>query len=224
MSVLIQGKKVSKTFKLPAEEIHALQEADFEIRKGEFIALMGPSGSGKTTLLDILGCLSRPTSGYLNIMGQNAADADEKTLVRFRREVLGFVFQRSFLIPTLNAKENVLLPLCFREEPRDSKEDEARAIGLLEKVGLKHRLKHFPKQMSGGEMQRVAIARALISKPQIILADEPTGNLDSETGEAVFDLLLGLTSENLAVIFATHNDVLGSRAQRIIRLRDGKII
>jgi putative ABC transport system ATP-binding protein len=194
--VLIKAQKITKIYRLPAEEIYAIRDVDLEIRSREFIAIMGPSGSGKTTLLDILGCLDKISSGKLEVLGRDVSNIKEADLVKIRRKNIGFVFQDFLLIPTLTALENVELPLFFDGIPRDR----AKALSLLERVGLTQRINHLPKQLSGGEKQRVAIARALVTSPQILFADEPTGNL----------------------VLTTHNLALGSQASRILNLRDGQ--
>ncbi|MEI8349559.1 MAG: ABC transporter ATP-binding protein [Candidatus Omnitrophota bacterium] len=218
---VIHAEKLTKVYKLLAEEIYAVRDINLDIESGDFIAIMGPSGSGKTTLLDSLGCLSAITSGKLNILGKDVSHAKEKTLVLMRRKFLGFVFQDFLLIPTLTALENVQLPLFFaRAQQRSS-----RAIELLERVGLGKRINHLPKEMSGGEKQRVAIARALVTGPKILFADEPTGNLDTKSGEQIFQILKDLNkSDGLTVILTTHNNKLGALASRIIYLKDGCIV
>ena len=218
---LIKAEKMSKVFHLPAEDVYATREIDMDIRQGEFIAIMGPSGSGKTTLLDIFGCLSKISSGRLEILGKDVSHMDENSLVMIRRKNIGFVFQDFLLIPTLTALENVELPLLFNRIPVEH--DKAR--GLLEKVGLAHRINHLPKQMSGGERQRVAIARALVTSPKNIFADEPTGNLDTKSGEQICGILKELNQKDgLTIVLTTHNNKLGSQADRIIHLKDGRVV
>jgi len=219
--ILIKAQKIIKTYKLLAEEINAVRDVDLEIRQGEFIAIMGPSGSGKTTLLDILGCLDKVSGGKLEVLGKDVSLLKESSLVNIRRRNMGFVFQDFLLIPTLTALENVKLPLLFA----GLREESEKAIGLLQKVGLAHRINHLPKEMSGGEKQRVAIARALVASPKILFADEPTGNLDTKTGKEIFQILKELNQKDgLTVVLTTHNNELGSQASRIIYLRDGVII
>lgn len=219
--ILIKAKRISKMYRLMAEQIHAVREVDLEIQQGEFIAIMGPSGSGKTTLLDILGCLDRISSGKLEVLGRDVSRIGEDSLTAVRRKNIGFVFQDFLLIPTLTALENVELPLIFDRMPVERE----KTISLLKKIGLGHRLNHLPKQLSGGEMQRVAIARALVTQPKIIFADEPTGNLDTRTGERIFDILQELNQkEGLTIVVTTHNYHLGSRASRVIYLKDGRIV
>jgi putative ABC transport system ATP-binding protein len=219
--LLIKAEKITKVYKTFAEEIKAVKEVDLEIRAGEFISIMGPSGSGKTTLLDILGCLDRVSSGKLTVLGKDVSKLRENSLVKIRRNNIGFVFQDFLLIQTLTALENVELPLLFGRMPVER----SKAVNLLEKVGLGHRINHLPKEMSGGERQRVSIARALVSSPKILFADEPTGNLDSKSGQQIFDILSALNQKDgLTIILTTHNKNFGSKAGRIIYLRDGSIV
>lgn len=218
---LIKAEKMSKIFHLPAEDIYATCEIDMDIRQGEFIAIMGPSGSGKTTLLDIFGCLSKISSGRLEILGKDVSNMDENSLVLIRRKNIGFVFQDFLLIPTLSALENVELPLLFNK----MLVEHGKATGLLEKVGLAHRINHLPKQMSGGERQRVAVARALVTSPKIIFADEPTGNLDTKSGDQICGILKELNKKDgLTIVLTTHNNKLGSQADRIVYLKDGRVV
>ncbi len=220
-SVLIKAEKLVKKYRLPAEDVFAVNQVDISIREGEFVSLMGPSGSGKTTLLDLIGCLDTLSNGKLIIMGRDVSHATEGELVAMRRGRFGFVFQEFLLVPELTALENVELPLVFARMPIDR--DKVRHS--LEMVGLGHRMNHLPKEMSGGERQRVAIARALVTEPKILLADEPTGQLDSKNSEEVYSILSRLNRERgLTIIVATHNEKLGNRATRIVNLQDGKII
>ena len=220
-NIVIKSQELKKIYRLPAGDLAALNGVDVEIKQGEFVAIMGPSGSGKTTLLDLLGCLDEITSGSLEIIGKEVSKTKENQLVLTRRKNIGFIFQEFFLIPTLTALENVELPLLFDKLP----ENHSRAIKLLERVGLAERVNHLPKKLSGGEQQRVAIARALMTSPKILLADEPTGNLDSKNSKLIFNLLRELNKEeNLTLVVVTHNMDLGNLADRIILLQDGKII
>ncbi len=220
-NIVIKSQGLKKIYRLPAGDLAALNGVDVEIKQGEFVAIMGPSGSGKTTLLDLLGCLDEITSGSLEIIGKEVSKAKESQLVLTRRKNIGFIFQEFFLIPTLTALENVELPLLFDKLP----DNRGRAIKLLERVGLAERVNHLPKKLSGGEQQRVAIARALMTSPKILLADEPTGNLDSKNSKLIFNLLRELNKEeNLTLVVVTHNMDLGNLADRIILLQDGKII
>jgi putative ABC transport system ATP-binding protein len=219
--ILIKAEKINKIYKLFAEEIVAVKNVDLEIRQGEFVAIMGPSGSGKTTLLDILGCLDRVSSGKLKVLGQDVSLLKESALVKIRRVNIGFVFQEFLLIPTLTALENVQLPLLFAGLPPEQK----KAKELLEKVGLARRINHLPKELSGGERQRVAIARALVTSPKILFADEPTGNLDTKSGQQIFDIFSGLNQQDgLTIVLTTHNNKLGLQTKRIIYLKDGSIV
>lgn len=218
---IIKAEKLTKAYKLPAEEIRAVKDIDLDIYPGDFIAIMGPSGSGKTTLLDSLGCLSRITSGRLTVMDKDVSNAHERTLVSMRRKFVSFVFQDFLLIPSLTALESIELPLYFARSGRDRK----HCVNLLERVGLADRMHHLPRQLSGGEKQRVAIARALATSPNVLFADEPTGNLDTKNGEQIFDILKELNkNEGLTVVITTHNNKLGSRADRVIHLQDGRIV
>ncbi len=219
--ILINAQNISRIYRLPAEEIRAVDDVDLHIRRGEFTALMGPSGSGKTTLLDVLGCLDRITSGRLEVLGKDVSGASERRLVDMRRRNIGFVFQDFLLISTLTALENVQLPLLFARLPPERQ----KAVRLLETVGLGKRLNHLPKELSGGEKQRVALARALVTAPQILFADEPTGNLDEKNGREIFSILGELNKkERLTVVFSTHNPRLGTQAGKIVYLKDGRIV
>lgn len=197
-----------------------LKGISFEIEAGEFVSIMGPSGSGKTTLLYLLGALDQPSSGEVLINGQAISKLNDRARSRLRQQELGFVFQFHYLLPELTALENVAISAMLANQTRT--DAEARSRDLLEQVGLSHRLGHRPGQLSGGEQQRVAIARALINRPRIILADEPTGNLDSDNSDRVFDLLQTLNlHENLAIVLVTHSETLASRTRRQIHLKDG---
>jgi putative ABC transport system ATP-binding protein len=219
--VLIKAEKITKVYRLSAEEIYAVRGIDLQIRAGEFVAIMGPSGSGKTTLLDSLGCLDRISSGRLEVLGKDVSSVRENSLVNMRRKNIGFVFQEFLLIPTLTALENVELPLLFSGLPQERE----RAVDLLEKVGLGGRINHLPKELSGGERQRVAIARALVTSPKLLCADEPTGNLDTKTGQQIFEILKELNQKDgLTIILTTHNPRFGLQANRILYLRDGRIV
>ncbi len=199
-----------------------LKGISFEIEAGEFVSIMGPSGSGKTTLLYLLGALDQPSSGEVLINGQAISKLKDKARSRLRQQELGFVFQFHYLLPELSALENVAIAAMLANQTRA--EAEARSRDLLEQVGLTHRLTHRPGQLSGGEQQRVALARALINRPRIILADEPTGNLDSDNSDRVFDLLQTLNQrEQLAIVLVTHSESLASRTRRQIRLKDGRL-
>jgi ABC-type lipoprotein export system ATPase subunit len=211
---------LAKRYTRGAERVHALRGVSFEIQSGEFIAITGPSGSGKSTLLHLVGALDRPSSGSVRIHGEEIGDKPERELRGLRGGRIGFVYQQFYLLPGLTVEENILLPLLFSR----AKCDGGRISEILGSVGLAHRRSHLPSQLSGGEMQRVAIGRALAGKPEIILADEPTANLDSENGLAIFELLRGLARRGITVVIVTHNAELAARTDRIIRLRDGLLV
>ncbi|MEW5746146.1 MAG: ABC transporter ATP-binding protein [Nitrospirota bacterium] len=216
---MIQLREVEKVYRRGAEEVHALRGVDLDIREGELLSIVGPSGAGKTTLLHILGCLDTPTAGSVRFDGVEVEHMAESELVVLRRKKIGFIFQQFYLIPGLTVAENVALPLLFnrRAVQRD------RIASIVEMVGLKERMHHAPNQLSGGEMQRVAIARSLVNDPEVVLADEPTGNLDSENSERIFELLRTLNRKGLTVVMITHNGDLASRADRVVRIKDGRV-
>lgn len=209
---------VSKVYRRGAEQVHAVEKASLVINSGDFAAVSGPSGSGKTTMLNMMGCLDYPSSGEVKIDGIVTSRLPEKELVKVRRKAIGFVFQQFFLIPTLTVLENVELPLLFRKQSEKSRAEE-----LLNLVGLGKRMKHLPSQLSGGEMQRVAIARSLINKPSLLLADEPTGNLDSKNAALIMDLFEKLNSNGLTIVVVTHNPDLVKRCRKVIQIEDGKL-
>jgi len=219
---MIELKNVHKVYPMGEVSVPALRGINLTIHPGEFVAIMGPSGSGKSTLMHLLGCLDLPSDGVVQLDGKDITKLDEDTLAQIRGKKVGFVFQTFNLIPTLTAQENVELPLFFQGVPREKRR--ARAAELLRKVGLDGRLHHRPAQLSGGERQRVAIARALANDPEIILADEPTGNLDSESGKAILELLAQLHREGKTIILVTHNPEAAAYAQRIVRIRDGRLV
>lgn len=217
---IVKVDKLKKVYSSTSQKIIALKEIDIEIKKGEFVTIMGPSGAGKTTFLNLIGCLDRPTSGKLDILGCDPTKFNEEKLSRIRAEKIGFVFEDFFLISFLNALENVQLPLIFARNYKNNN----RPRDLLKRVGLDHRLTHFPNELSGGELQRVAVARALANNPEILLADEPTGNLDTKNAQELFSLFRNLNrEEGLTIVVATHNVKLGYSADRVIHLNDGKI-
>ena len=219
--ILIKAENIYKTYRSTAEEINAANGMNLEIHEGDFISIMGPSGSGKTTLLDILGCLDGISRGRLEVFGKDISNIKERELVNIRRGKIGFVFQDFHLISSLTALENVELPLCFSRMTRKKEE----IVELLTKVGLGQRINHLPKELSGGEKQRVAIARALATSPKLLLADEPTGDLDSKTSQEIFDLLKELNAnDNVTIVIVTHDEKLGEQTKRVIRLQDGKIV
>ena len=219
---VIELIKVSKVYDMGAEvQVQALKEIDLTIGKGEYVAIMGPSGSGKTTLMNILGCLDTPTSGKYLFDGMNVSDMDDNELAKIRNQGIGFVFQTFNLIPRSDALHNVELPLIYSGVT--AAERKMRAKNTLEMVGLADRIHHKPNELSGGQRQRVAIARALINNPAIILADEPTGNLDSKTGDEIMVFLEELHNKGNTIILVTHEEYIAEHSKRIIRIRDGMI-
>jgi putative ABC transport system ATP-binding protein len=222
MDVVVKAVGLTRRFKMGNTMVDALRGVELTITRGEFVALVGPSGSGKSTVLNLIGGLDRPTSGEVWINGVELSDSDERTRTRYRREQVGFVFQTFNLLPRLTAEENVALPLMFSGVPH--KERLARARKLLERVGLGHRLTHRPTELSGGEQQRVAIARALVGEPALILADEPTGNLDTAIGQEIMTLLRELNEERgVTLLVVTHDPEVAAFADRVVGLRDGTV-
>ncbi len=222
MDIVVRAVELTRRYEMGDSSIEALRGVDLTIARGEFVALVGPSGSGKSTVLNLIGGLDRPTSGQVWINGTELSDSDERTLTRHRRQHVGFVFQGFNLLPRLTAEENVALPLMFSDVPE--KERRARARQVLERVGLEPRLSHRPNQLSGGEQQRVAIARALVGKPALLLADEPTGNLDTVTGAEIMALLKELNQEQgLTLLVVTHDPEVATFADRVVKLRDGQL-
>jgi len=220
---MINIYNITKTYNKGATKVEALKQVSFSIENGEIVALMGASGSGKSTLLSLIGGLDKCDSGSISVDEKNISTLNAEKLADFRRDKVGFVFQQFHLIPTLSVVENIMLPLL----PSGIKEAECYSVAkeALEKVGLGDREKHLPGELSGGEQQRVAIARALVNKPEIILADEPTGDLDSKTGEKILELLQALNQkEKVTIIIATHDDKIAKKAKRRIVLKDGKVI
>jgi putative ABC transport system ATP-binding protein len=220
MSRIIEASNLCKVYRRGREEIQALKSVNFSVEAGEFVSIIGPSGSGKTALLNVLGCLDTPSGGSLKLNGIETSGKKESDLVRLRRENIGFVFQQFYLMPTLTARENIELPLLFsRKETNKKRIDE-----VLQMVGLADRCDHLPSQLSGGEMQRVAIGRAIINDPRIILADEPTGNLDSATSKMIFELFRELNMQGMTLVVVTHNLDLARQAEKMHTLRDGRIV
>ncbi|EMR05572.1 Macrolide export ATP-binding/permease protein MacB [Bhargavaea cecembensis DSE10] len=219
---MIRLSQITKTYGSGSVSVPVLRGLDLEIRDGEFVAIMGPSGSGKSTLMNIIGFLDKQTGGTYSLNGEDVKQANEKQLAGLRNKHIGFVFQQFFLLPRLNAQKNVETPLLYAGVSK--KERSERALGLLEKVGLKDRTGHLPSELSGGQKQRVAIARALVNHPTVILADEPTGALDSRTGAQIMDLLTELNREGKTVIIVTHEEEIAAWTDRIIVLRDGLIV
>jgi len=221
-NVVLKASELTRVYRRGSEEISALAGVSLQIEKGEFVSFMGPSGSGKTTLINLLGCLDNPSSGNLELVGRNifggGAKVGEKDLTRIRREVFGYIFQNFYLIPTLTVQENVALPLAFYKKPGVEGEVER----LLRMLGMEHRMNHLPGQISGGEMQRVAIARALVNRPDILMADEPTGNLDTKRTGEIGEILQDLNrNSGLTIVMVTHNPELARLAGRSIEMRDG---
>ncbi len=218
---MIKLTGINKIYRTDEIETQALENVNLEVKKGEFLSIMGPSGCGKSTLLNIMGLLDAPTSGSIEINGTSVNGMKDSELAAFRNKTLGFVFQSFHLINSLNVLDNVELPLLYRKV--SAKERRARAEAVLEKVGLTHRMRHFPTQLSGGQCQRVAIARAIIGNPEIILADEPTGNLDSKMGAEVMEILQRLNKEDgRTIVMVTHNEAQAQQTQRIVRFFDGR--
>jgi len=217
-------RSVSRTYALGGAQVHAIREIDLALTVGESVAIVGPSGSGKTTLLQLLGALDRPTAGELLFEGRDIGRLGDRALSQLRLEVLGFVFQQFNLIPTLTAAQNVEIALAPTSSSRVARRE--RVLGLLASVGLAERADHVPSKLSGGEQQRVAIARALANDPHVLLADEPTGNLDSTTGAEIVDLLLSLSGneQRRTVIVVTHDPDVAGRAARVIRMLDGRLV
>src|SRR5499433_3573716 len=219
--VVIKTEELTKVYEMGAEQVHALRGITLEIRKGEYVAIMGPSGSGKSTLMNLIGCLDSPSSGKYWLAGRLVSDLDDDELAYIRNKEIGFVFQTFNLLPRATALHNVELPLIYNGTP--SEERLERAKQALAKVDLTERMNHKPNELSGGQRQRVAIARALVNSPSIVLADEPTGNLDSKTGEEIMALFRTLHSQGNTIILVTHENDIAQNAHRIIYIRDGKI-
>ena len=220
-SPIVQIRNVHKTFHMGSVKVEALRGVSFEISAGEYISIMGPSGCGKSTLLNLLGCLDRPTSGHYLLGGQDVSGMDDDSLSAIRGSRLGFIFQSYNLIQQLTVLENIEIPLYYQDRP----EAECRELAsqLAARVGLSHRLGHKPFELSGGQQQRVAIARALVNDPLVILADEPTGNLDSASGVEILEIFDELNAQGKTLILVTHDAAVGKRARRTLRLRDGEI-
>jgi lipoprotein-releasing system ATP-binding protein len=222
MQPLISVKNLNKTFITPGSSIHVLKDIAFDVNSGEMIALMGHSGVGKSTLLHILGALDKPSSGSVLYENRDVFEMKDDALAAFRSRTVGFVFQFHHLLPEFNALENTLMPALIAGI--DRKEANVKARQILNDVGLSERLTHKPGELSGGEQQRVAVARALMLDPKVVFADEPTGNLDTQTGEELFRLLMDLNNKGITFIIVTHNDTLASKCGRILKMKDGRLI
>ncbi|MBI3658991.1 ABC transporter ATP-binding protein [Candidatus Acetothermia bacterium] len=220
--MVVEAKDVTKVYQMGKVEVRALDGVSLAIKQGEFVAIMGPSGSGKSTLLNLIGCLDRPTTGELHIAGTDIAKLSDRKLAQIRGKQIGFVFQTFNLIPRISALQNVLLPMSFVNTFSPA-ERVKRAQQILDSVGLGQRMKHFPNELSGGERQRVAIARALANNPSVILADEPTGNLDTKTGRAIMELFKSLNQQGRTIVLVTHDPNVAANADRIIHVMDGRI-
>jgi putative ABC transport system ATP-binding protein len=219
--VVIKTEGLAKVYEMGAEQVHALRGVDLQIRKGEYVAIMGPSGSGKSTLMNLIGCLDSPSSGKYWLAGKLVSELDDDELAYIRNKEIGFVFQTFNLLPRATALHNVELPLIYNGTPAEERIEKAKLA--LERVDLTSRMTHKPNELSGGQRQRVAIARALVNSPSIVLADEPTGNLDSKTGEEIMALFENLHGQGNTIILVTHESDIARHAHRVIYIRDGKI-
>ena len=221
---MIQLRDISKSYERPGEGVlKVLKEIDFKVEKGEFVAIVGPSGSGKSTLMNILGLLDTADSGDYELLGSEVSGLSARELARTRNSTIGFVFQQFHLLPRTTAAENVELPLVYSDSNESGGGTRKKAIDALCRVGLEDRLTHYPGELSGGQQQRVAIARALVNDPDVILADEPTGNLDQESGSQVMELFRDLNDSGSTILFITHDPKLASQASRVVRIDDGRL-
>lgn len=221
---MIKLENITKVFYTDEIQTKALDSVNLEVGRQEFVSIMGPSGCGKSTLLNIIGLLDEPSGGSLYIDDVPTQGLDDRQLSRLRNEKIGFIFQSFHLIPSMNMIDNVSLPMLYRKDTPGRHAIKERAEEMLRKVGLEHRMKHFPSQLSGGQCQRAAIARALMGAPEVLLADEPTGNLDSRMGAEIMGLLQGLNSEGVTIIMVTHDEKIAHQTGRIIRMEDGTVI
>ena len=222
MAAVVEMSNVTKTYGEGSSIVKALDGVDIRIKKGEFVAIVGASGSGKSTMMNLIGCLDRPTTGVVKVAGEDLSELNDKKLTSLRNYAIGFVFQSFFLLPKTDALDNVATPLYYRGVP--AKEARFRAMEMLTKLGMEDRYSHQSTELSGGQQQRVAIARALVTEPSLILADEPTGALDSKTGKQVMDLFADLNDEGKTIVLITHDLDVAKRATRRITLKDGKVI
>jgi len=218
---LIRFQQISRRYQMGSETIHALRDVSMEIKRGEYVAIMGPSGSGKSTMMNLIGCLDTPTSGHYELNGVQVSEMDDNQLAEIRNKEIGFIFQTFNLLPRSDALRNVELPLIYCGVPADERRQ--IALDALKSVGLADRVHHKPNELSGGQRQRVAVARALVNKPSILLADEPTGNLDSKTGAEILALFEELSKRGNTIIVVTHEEEVARHARRILRIRDGLI-
>ncbi len=221
VTLVIETRDLTKTYRMGDAEVHALRGVNLGVQPGEFVALMGPSGSGKSTMMHLLGCLDTPTAGRYMLEGRDVSTLSKDERARVRNARIGFIFQTFNLLPRLSALDNIALPLMYGRHDGNARQ---RAAEALERVGLNHRAHHQPNEMSGGERQRIAIARALVTQPALILADEPTGNLDSKTGSEIMRLLIELSAEGRTILMVTHDAKVAAHAQRIVEMQDGAIV
>jgi putative ABC transport system ATP-binding protein len=219
---MIRIEKLSRHYQMGPTTVRAIDEIDLSIQEGEFVSIIGPSGSGKSTLMNIIGCLDSPTSGHYRLAGEEVEGLDKNRLAEIRNRYIGFVFQNFNLLPRVSAVENVELPLIYAGVPPRKRRE--KALEMLSKVKLEAREHHIPNELSGGQRQRVAIARALVSQPKVLLADEPTGALDTKTGQQIMQLFRDLNRENVTLIMVTHDPDVARQARRIVQIRDGKIL